>query len=404
MKKICLSVVGLYLGLFGAFAQTKTPDSVYEARPLKIDEVNLVSSYYHQDGNNSAVTGGIGTEKLTDIANVIDLKMVGYDYKFRKHTVTIEAGLDTYTSASSDMIDLKANSSASSHDVRFYPSVSWSMENEKTGNTVGLNASFSKEFDYTSYGLGASFNKKSKNNNREFGIKVQAYLDRVSLVYPTELIPVTTTTSASSSHGEHHYPVSARNTFSTSLSYSQVVTKNFQLMAVADLVSQNGYLGLPFHRVYFTDGSVHVENLPGSRFKIPLGLRANYFLGDKVILRTFYRFYKDDWGLQSNTIDMETAVKITPFFSITPFYRYYTQTAIKYYAAYGQHTAFDQYYTSNHDLSQFNSNFFGAGFRIAPPKGVFGIEYLNMLELRYGHYNRSNGLNSDIVSLNLKFK
>ena len=292
MKKICLSVVGLYLGLFGVFAQT---DSVYKSRSLKIDEVNLVSSYYHQDGNNSTVTGGIGTEKLTDIANVIDLKLVGYDHKFRKHSVTIEAGLDTYTSASSDMIDLKANSSASSHDVRFYPSVAWTVENEKKGTTFGLNTSFSKEFDYTSFGLGASFNKKSKNNNREFGIKAQAYLDRVSLVYPTELIPVTTTSSASSSRGEHHYPVSSRNTFSTSLSYSQVVTKNFQLMVLADLVSQNGYLGLPFHRVYFADGSVHVENLPSNRFKIPLGLRANYFLGDKIILRTFYRFYKDDW-------------------------------------------------------------------------------------------------------------
>jgi hypothetical protein len=404
MKKICLSVVGLYLGLFGAFAQTKSPDSIYEARPLKVEEVNLVSSYYHQDGNNSAVTGGIGTEKLTDIANVIDLKLVGYDYKLRKHSVTIEAGLDTYTSASSDKIDLKANSSASSHDVRFYPSVSWSMENDKTGNTFGLNASFSKEFDYTSFGLGASFNKKSKNNNREFGIKAQAYLDKVSLVYPTELIPVTTTSSTSSSRGEHHYPVSSRNTFSTSLSYSQVVTKNFQLMFLADLVSQNGYLGLPFHRVYFTDGSVHVENLPSNRFKVPLGLRANYFIGGKVIVRSFYRFYQDDWGLKSNTVDLESSIKVTPFFSVTPFYRFYTQSAIKYYAAYEEHTAADQYYTSNHDLSKFNSNFFGAGFRVAPPKGVLGIEYLNMVELRYGHYARTNGLNSDIVSLNLRFK
>ncbi len=403
MKKICLSVVGLYLGFFGAFAQTKKTDSVYESRPLKIEEVNLVSSYYHQDGNNSAVTGGIGTEKLTDIANVIDLKLVGYDYRLRKHSVTIEAGVDTYTSASSDKIDLKANSSASSHDVRFYPSVAWSMENEKTGNTFGLNASFSKEFDYTSFGIGASFNKKSKNNNREFGIKAQAFLDKVSLVYPTELIPASTS-SASSSRGEHHYPVSARNTFSTSLSYSQVVNKNFQLMFLADLVAQNGYLGLPFHRVYFGDGSVHVENLPSNRFKVPLGLRANYFLGGKVILRSFYRFYQDDWGLKSNTAELETSVKVTPFFSVTPFYRFYTQSGIKYYAAYELHTAADQYYTSNHDLSKFNSNFFGAGFRVAPPKGVLGIEYLNMLELRYGHYSRTNGLNSDIVSINLKFK
>lgn len=402
MKKICLSVVGMYLSLLGAFAQTK-PDSNYQSRPLKVEEVNLVSSYYHQDGNNSAVTGGIGTEKLTDLANVIDLKLVGYDYKFRKHSLTLEAGVDTYTSASSDRIDSKANSSASSHDIRFYPSVSWSMENEAKGTTIGLNTSFSKEFDYVSFGIGGNFNIKSKNSNREFGIKAQAYLDKVSLVYPTELIPVSTTSGASSRE-ENRYPTSSRNTFSTSLSYSQVATKNLQLMFLLDLVSQKGYLSLPFHRVYFKYGGEKVETLPDNRFKIPIGLRANYFLGDKIILRSFYRFYKDDWGIQSHTIDLETAIKLTPFFSITPFYRYYNQTASKYFAGYQEHLSTEQYFTSSYDLSKFNSGFFGGGFRFSPVHGVLGIEYLNMIELRYGHYNRSNGLNSDIVSINLKFR
>jgi hypothetical protein len=398
MKKICLSVVGLYLSLMGAFAQTAPADSVYKSRKLKVEEVNLVSSYYHQDGNSSAVTGGIGSEKLTDIANVIDLKLVGYDHKSRKHSVTFEAGVDTYSSASSDKIDLKANSSASSHDLRVYPSASWSIENEKTGNTFGLNASFSKEFDYTSVGFGASFNKKSKDNNRELGIKAQAYLDNLKLIYPIEL-----RTGSQTGHDDD-YAQTSRKTISASLSLSQVMTRNFQLMFLMDLVKQSGYLGLPFHRVYFTDGTVHVENLPASRFKIPLGIRANYFFGDKIILRSFYRFYTDDWGLNSHTIDLETSVKLTPFFSITPFYRFYNQTAVKYYAGYQLHTAADEFYTSNPDLSKFNSNFYGTGFRIAPPKGVFGITRFNMLELRYGHYNRSNGLNSDIISLNLKFK
>ena len=127
-------------------------------------------------------------------------------------------------------------------------------------------------------------------------------------------------------------------------------------------------------------------------------------MGDKVIIRGFYRYYSDDWGLSGHTIDLETPVKITPFLSITPFYRYYTQTAVDFFAPYNKHTAADQYYTSNYDLSKFNSNFYGAGFRITPPKGVFGVKRLNMLEMRYGHYTRTNGMSSDIISMNLKFK
>ncbi|MBK5271952.1 MAG: DUF3570 domain-containing protein, partial [Bacteroidia bacterium] len=163
-------------------------------------------------------------------------------------------------------------------------------------------------------------------------------------------------------------------------------------------------LGLPFHRVYFADNSLHVETLPDTRMKIPIGFRANYFLGDKFIIRTYYRYYHDDWGLNAHTLSIETPYKITPFFSVTPFFRYNNQSAIDYFAPYKVHTATDQYYTSNYDLSKFSSNFYGAGFRIAPPKGVFGMQHLSMLELRYGHYTKTDGMKSDIVSLSLKFK
>ena len=50
---------------------------------------------------------------LTKIANVIDVKFTKYDKRDRKHSFTGEVGVDHYTSASSDRIDTKANSSAS---------------------------------------------------------------------------------------------------------------------------------------------------------------------------------------------------------------------------------------------------------------------------------------------------
>jgi hypothetical protein len=46
----------------------------------------------------------------------------------------------------------------------------------------------------------------------------------------------------------------------------------------------------------------------------------------------------------------------------------------------------------------------GVGIRLATPGGVMGISMLNALELRYGHYERSTGLHSDIITLLLKLK
>ena len=398
MKKLFLSVIGMYFTMLAAFSQgSPGTDSIYKRRRLTFEEANLVSSYYRQDGNNAAVTGGVGSEKLTDLSNSIDLKLSLYDRRGRKHSFTGELGIDHYTSASSDKIDPSTISSASHADTRFYPSLGWTMENEAKGSTAGAGVSFSSEFDYTSFGANIHFAQKTKNRSGEFNAKLQAYFDQVSLIYPIEL-------RTRGNGSDDDYATTGRNTFSGGLGWSQIINKQLQVMLEGEVVYQQGYLGLPFHRVYFNDNSVHVENLPSTRFKIPLGIRANYFIGDRFILRTWYRNYHDDWGIHSNAIQVETVVKITPFFSVTPFYRFYQQSAAHYFAAYGSHTVADAYYTSNYDLSKFNSNFFGAGVRIALPGGVFKIQHLNSLEMRYGHYKKTTGMNSDIISLNIKFR
>ena len=114
MKKICLSVVGIFLTLFASFAQTTPKDSTeYKSRKLTFEEANLVSSYYRQDGDNAAVTGGIGSQKLSDISNTIDVKFTKWDKKDRKHSFDLEVGIDHYTSASSDKVNPQTISSAS---------------------------------------------------------------------------------------------------------------------------------------------------------------------------------------------------------------------------------------------------------------------------------------------------
>lgn len=44
-------------------------------RPLEPGEVNILFSYYEQDGDNSPVTGGIGTEQLTDFSSRFIVKV-----------------------------------------------------------------------------------------------------------------------------------------------------------------------------------------------------------------------------------------------------------------------------------------------------------------------------------------
>lgn len=403
MRKIYIHVLFMYLGILSTYAQTqqspaKIDSSQYKSRKLKVDEVNLVSAYYHQEGNNSAVTGGIGTEKLSDFANTIDLQMSRFNKNGKKNTYFFEIGVDHYTSASSDKIDPATISSASSADTRIYPSINWTQSNEKTGNSFGFTGSYSTEFDYQSLGAAFNLTRLSTNKNTQFDFKLQAFLDQWTVILPIEL-----RTGNKGKHGGQ-YDTAPRNSFSTSFSIAQVINQKFQASLTIEPSYQHGLLATKYQRAYFTDGSLRSENLPDKRYKLPIGLRMNYFLSDRFVLRTFYRYYMDNWGIRAHTAELEIPVKINSFFSISPFYRYNNQVGTKYFAPYGQHQASAQYFTSDYDLSTLTSDFYGAGIRFAPPKGVFGWQRLNMLELRYGHYSRSTSLVSNIVSLNLKFK
>ena len=118
MKKVYLSVIGFaFLCRLNGHAQTlqdtthkapvslytpieQTRDTTYNPRELHIDEINLVSSYYRQNGDHSPVTGGIGTEKVTDIANGIDLKLAWQVEELHKNALTFGLGYDHHTSAS----------------------------------------------------------------------------------------------------------------------------------------------------------------------------------------------------------------------------------------------------------------------------------------------------------------
>ncbi|MBC6112878.1 DUF3570 domain-containing protein [Pedobacter sp. CCM 8938] len=403
MKKIYLHVAFLFLGIFGSYAQTKptsaSDSSAYHTRKLKLEEVNLVSAYYHQEGNNSAVTGGIGTEKLSDFANTIDLQFSKYSLNGKKNLFTFELGVDHYTSASSDKIDPSTISSASSADTRIYPSLNWTRSNEKTGNSYGFTGSYSTEFDYQSVGAGFNLTRVSKDKNTQFDFKAQAFIDTWTVILPVELRTGTT------GQGNHdNYDSAPRNSFSTGFSLSQVINTKLQALIMVEPSYQHGLLATKYQRDYFTDGSLKAETLPDKRYKLPIAVRLNYFPDDHFIIRTFYRYYMDNWGIRAHTAELEIPVKLNSFFSVSPFYRYNNQQGTRYFAAYGQHNPSAQYFTSDYDLSTLSSNFFGAGIRLAPPKGVFGWQHLNALELRYGHYNRSTGLVSNIVTLNIKVK
>src|ERR1700761_2335824 len=202
MKKIYLSVIGFALicrlnasaqvrhdttavKALNNYTQTAGDTSTYQSRKLKVDEIDFVTSYYGQNGSHSAVTGGIGTEKVTDLANGLDLHLLWVRNHNNKNHLDLGFGFDYHTAASQAYVSATGASSPSG--TRIYPSASYTFENGKTGNTIGVGAYVSSEFNYQSLGADLHFSIKTNHKSGEFSAKLQGYFDQVKLIYPSEL-------------------------------------------------------------------------------------------------------------------------------------------------------------------------------------------------------------------------
>ncbi len=458
-------------------------------RPLEEKEVNILFDYYQQDGDHSPVTGGLGTEKLDCVAPLIILN-VPFD---SVNNISVSYGVDYYSSASSNNIDRylvagasrsKFVSSASAQDVRNHADISYNRKLKNRRKVVGGTIGFSNEFDVNSFSGGLNYTQTSKSGNSEFALKGSLYYDVWKLIFPGELRKGYSPTepnfvdplsgkvvgwghvedspgTSSQSANNKDYSTDARYTTTFTASYAQVLTKRLQIFVTTDLVFQNGILWTPFHRVYFDDDTaktlpaegvwnpryVNHEWLPNHKIKIPVGMRINYFLTDFMTLRLFYRYYWDDFGVTSNTVSLEIPLKINSWLTISPMYRYYQQTACKYFRPFGEHKLMrddlgnllpltdangnvitmpnsnsyqsqEQYFTSDYDLSAFTNHKISIAGRISPTYGIrkWKIPTLGLLkrpegyhlvfkflEMRVSYYQRSDGLTAIAAGLNACF-
>ncbi|MFT5230240.1 MAG: hypothetical protein ACI97R_000301, partial [Candidatus Azotimanducaceae bacterium] len=196
---------------------------------------------------------------------------------------------------------------------------------------------------------------------------------------------------------------------------SQILGKKAQFSLSLDLIQQKGLLSTPFHRIYFADRPIFmaenfpiahdIERLPDTRFKVAIGGRFNYYLSETFVLRSYYRYYSDDFGITSNTASLEIPIKIGGRFTLYPGYRYYQQSASAYFNGYAEALSTDEFYTSDFDLSEFNANQFSVGINytdIFTGLKVFDFG-LKSIDLKVSTYERNTGLNYFLISGGVKF-
>ena len=437
LKQLKTIILFLFVFAFTTVYSQTSQDSikVYKKRVLETVEVDFLTSYYSQDGDNAAVSGGIGSEELTDVTGAIVVSIPLND----DDVLTIDAGVSAYTSASSSNIDpfddgpadpFQASSGASSSDIWLNFTGSYSHSSDDRNNIWSAKLSVSSEYDYFSVGVGGSYTKLFNEKNTEVSVSGNVYIDTWNAIYPMELRPfsaggdglnnslfIENTITGNTNYNPRFssFDNEGRNSYSLGFGFSQILHKNVQGSLALDFVQQKGLLSTPYQRVYFGDVADSfidnfqladaIERLPDSRFKVAFGGRLNWYLNETFIVRTFYRYYFDEWGINSHTASIEVPVKITDKFTIYPSYRFYNQTAANYFRPYEGALSTDKFYTSDYDLSEYSANQFGFGVSYTDilSKAHIWIFGLKSIDLKFYQYDRDTAFSSRIITAGIKF-
>jgi hypothetical protein len=258
---------------------------------------------------------------------------------------------------------------------------------------AGLSGGFSLENDYRSFNGGIEGETHFWEKNATLGGGLGFSYDLIQPTDAEEFGRVDNETKGSlSAFASFSRILSASSTVQTSLSYQH----------------QRGYLSDPYKLVSTVlDGNVP-DQRPSERNQVSLLTRyRKHFSRTGSTLHADYRFYIDDWEINSHTFELAWHQALWEAFRVVPSLRYYSQSAASFYGPYFDTLAPGQDASSDYRLSPYGAFSFRIKGETRLRGWPFGADW--RISLAFERYISDGGLalgdvkveNPGLVSFNL---
>jgi len=248
-------------------------------------------------------------------------------------TFTTPSGKSTYNaSANSTPLDDTFKDSRAALNVEWDTLLGTNLRGKFGGN-------FSNEHDYLSTGLSATFSKDVNQRNTTLTLGLSMNSDTIS---PEGGVPVGLTTMPA-------YPSIKATTGSNDnktvkevlFGVTQIIDRSTLMQLNYSTGQSDGYLTDPYKilSVLENDGSGNLravnpyvyENRPDKRAYQSLYWKGVHQFSNDNVLNVSYRFFWDDWGIQSHTVDLRYRFDFAGGHYLQPHLRYYQQGAADFY-------------------------------------------------------------------------
>ena len=225
-----------------------------------------------------------------------------------------------------------------------------------------LGGSFSNEDDYLHTGLNVALGKDFNDKNTTLNIGYAHSADTIDGVVGNPN-PRSFTDSIAGSIGEQDKSVD-----DLIIGFTQVLSKNAIAQINYSLSNSSGYLNDPYKVVSVVNSRGEpvryiYESRPSDRTAHGIYAALNYKV-EGGVLKPSYRFFTDDWGIQSHTMELKYAHELGNDRVIEPRVRIYTQTRADFYRGQiGDAETPSRYLSSDYRLDEFRAITLGLQYR-----------------------------------------
>jgi len=188
------------------------------------------------------------------------------------------------------------------------------------------------------------------------------------------------------------------------LTLTQVLNPKLIGRIGVDFSYVDGFQSNPYRTVN-AGGQIFLENHPLGRTRGALFLKLNRYFSTQTALNLEYRFYRDDWDVQSHTANVYYHQRFSPNVLIRYRYRYYRQSDAFFFQ--DSYPTVLKYLTSDYKLEEFDAHLFGFkveyNLRDLFKEGTFSFMSSSTFEAKYERYFSSNNFTADIFQIGLVF-
>jgi hypothetical protein len=345
------------------------------------DQISYTTYYFNDSGNNSVITSSFSLAKkiIQGTAILLDIEL---------DKVSLPPAVDGQTGATRPA--RKKDESFEKNRGQVIVGLEQSLGST---TTFAVNAYRSQELDYISNALVVTLSQELFQRNTTMTLRGQVNSDKVG-----ELIENGDVLNED------------KSVYTGALNITQVLSQSTVLNMSYDIMIMEGYLNDPYRKVRVFDNlgvfSAENEIHPDKRTRQAVTSRISQYVKPiKASLIGSYRYYFDDWQVNSHTTEFRFNKYVFDDF-ITGFnYRYYNQSGADFYFDRYDPTVTSKFRTADYKLMPFESHSFGFNIKLlfrkwADTPGWESLKNSNF-EVMYLRYSNDLDFSANILQATL---